>query len=216
MNRDDAGRRMDRMYRVQRHIYDRTRKHYLLGRSTLINGLVPPEGGSVLEIGCGTGWNLIQAARAYPKTALYGFDVSSAMLETARSKIGKAGFADRVALAVGDATTFSGPEVFKRPAFDRIFASYVLSMIPDWPSVIQTAAQHLAPGGSLHIVDFGCAEGLPAPVKVGLHAWLQCFEVTPRYTLKLEVDRLAYSKQFQALTTELHRGYAQYAVLTRL
>lgn len=74
--RDDAGRRMDQMYRFQRHIYDVTRKPYLLGRTTLINGLVPPECGSVLEIGCGTGWNLIQVATAYPKVALYGFDVS--------------------------------------------------------------------------------------------------------------------------------------------
>ena len=47
--------RMDRMYRYQRHIYDLTRKYYLLGRDRLIDELQPPVGGHVLEVGCGTG-----------------------------------------------------------------------------------------------------------------------------------------------------------------
>jgi S-adenosylmethionine-diacylgycerolhomoserine-N-methlytransferase len=213
--RDDAGRRMDRMYRFQRHIYDATRRHYLLGRSTLINGLVPPEGGSVLEIGCGTGWNLINVARMYPETRLCGFDVSNVMLDTARAKIAKAGLSDRVALAVGDATAFSGTDMFGRRVFDRVFASYVLSMVPDWTSVMRGAVQHLAPGGSLHIVDFGAARRLPAPLRFGLHSWLQQFDVKPRESLAAEVDRLAHSEQLAAFHSELHRGYAQYAVLSR-
>ena len=45
---------MNRMYRHQRHIYDLTRRYYLLGRDRLLAGLEPPEGGSMLEIGCGT------------------------------------------------------------------------------------------------------------------------------------------------------------------
>jgi S-adenosylmethionine-diacylgycerolhomoserine-N-methlytransferase len=87
----DAAQRMNRMYRFQRHIYDATRRYYLLGRKTLISGLVPPPGGTVLEIGCGTGWNLIEIARTYPDASLYGFDVSEVMLETASRKIAKAG-----------------------------------------------------------------------------------------------------------------------------
>ena len=57
---------MDGIYRHQRHIYDATRKFYLLGRDEMIEGLAVPSGGSVLEIGCGTGRNLIAAARRYP------------------------------------------------------------------------------------------------------------------------------------------------------
>ena len=57
---------MERMYRLQRHIYDVTRAYYLLGRDQLIARLSPPEGGSVLEIGCGTGRNLVQASIAIP------------------------------------------------------------------------------------------------------------------------------------------------------
>ena len=46
---------MDGVYRYQRHIYDLTRKYYLLGRDRLIADLAVPDGGTVLEIGCGTG-----------------------------------------------------------------------------------------------------------------------------------------------------------------
>jgi len=67
---------MDGIYRYQRYIYDATRKYYLLGRDLLLDELRPPMGGTVLEIGCGTGRNLILAARRYPSARLYGFDIS--------------------------------------------------------------------------------------------------------------------------------------------
>ena len=40
--------------------------------------------------------------------------------------------------------------------------------------------QVLAPGGALHIVDFGDLRGLPGWSKSALHAWLARFHVTPR------------------------------------
>ena len=74
---------MDAIYRTQRHFYDLTRKYYLLGRDGLIDALAPSKDGSVIEIGCGTGRNLIVAARAWPDARFYGIDISEAMLETA-------------------------------------------------------------------------------------------------------------------------------------
>jgi S-adenosylmethionine-diacylgycerolhomoserine-N-methlytransferase len=212
---DEAGRRMDRMYRFQRHIYDLSRSHYLLGRTTLIDGLVPPDGGSVLEVGCGTGWNLVQAARKYPTVTFYGVDVSAVMLQTARRKIVSAGLERRVFVAAADATRLDTTDVFGVAAFDRVFTSYVLSMVPNWTTALSKAAGGVASGGSLHIVDFGSGGGLPAPVRVGLHAWLDLFDVVPRWELANEVARLARLEQLTPFYTELHRGYAQYAVLTR-
>jgi S-adenosylmethionine-diacylgycerolhomoserine-N-methlytransferase len=213
--RDDAAVRMDQMYRLQRHIYDITRRYFLLGRTTLINGLIPPPNSAVLEIGCGTGWNLIQIARRYPNVRLYGFDVSNVMLETARRKIDDAGLLDRISLSLGDATTFVAPSLPAGGSYDRIVASYVLSMIPEWQSVLVRASERLAPGGSLHLVDFGAGAGLPTPLRVGLQAWLTQFDVTPRLDLATEVDRIARQAHLSAFYTEMHRGYAQYAVLTR-
>jgi S-adenosylmethionine-diacylgycerolhomoserine-N-methlytransferase len=73
----EVTRRMNRMYRRQRHIYNATRRYYLLGRDRLIVGLRPEGGASVLEIGCGTGRNLVLAARLHPKARFFGIDVST-------------------------------------------------------------------------------------------------------------------------------------------
>src|SRR5262245_896537 len=75
----DRAQAFDRMYRNQRHIYDLTRCYFLFGRDRLIRGLDPPSSGNVLEIGCGTARNLIQAARRYPAAVFYGFDISTEM-----------------------------------------------------------------------------------------------------------------------------------------
>ena len=83
----EATRRMNRMYRRQRHIYDGTRRYYLLGRDQLISRLRPDAGASVLEIGCGTGRNLVLAGRLYPDARFFGIDVSTEMLTSAIAAI---------------------------------------------------------------------------------------------------------------------------------
>jgi S-adenosylmethionine-diacylgycerolhomoserine-N-methlytransferase len=95
----DAAALMDRMYRHQRHVYDLTRKYYLAGRDEAILRLEARPGDTVLEIGCGTGRNLIKAARAYPEARVFGLDVSREMLETAAASIARAGLASRIASA---------------------------------------------------------------------------------------------------------------------
>src|ERR1041384_4312880 len=97
---------MDRIYRRQRHVYDATRKFYLLGRDRLIQRLNPPAGGRVLEIGCGTARNLVVAARALPDGRFFGIDISSEMLETARRLVAPEEPASDIRLARADAATF--------------------------------------------------------------------------------------------------------------
>ena len=83
---------MDRIYRRQRHVYDFTRKYYpAWPRSHDPGAQSPRPGDRVLEIGCGTGRNLILAARLYPQTHIYGIDVSTEMLRSAREAIARAG-----------------------------------------------------------------------------------------------------------------------------
>jgi S-adenosylmethionine-diacylgycerolhomoserine-N-methlytransferase len=202
---------MDAIYRSQRHFYDLTRKYYLLGRDALIEGLAPPPGGSVLEAGCGTGRNLIVAARRWPDAHYYGVDISEAMLETARAKVAKAELSDRITFAQGDATAFDAKSMFGRGEFDRVFQSYTLSMIPDWTGAIREAAGKLAPGGRLDIVDFGQQEHLPRWFRAMLFAWLGKFDVTPRADLFDVVDKIGLNAQHHAL----YRGYAWSARLTR-
>jgi S-adenosylmethionine-diacylgycerolhomoserine-N-methlytransferase len=195
---------MDRIYRRQRHVYDFTRKYYLLGRDDLIDGLRPPPGGKVLEIGCGTGRNLIRAARAYPDADLYGIDISQEMLATARQAILRQGLTAHIQLAHADATRFDSVLLFDVRHYARIFLSYSLSMIPAWPVVIDRALAHLAPDGELHIVDFGGQEGLPRWLKASLRWWLAEFHVTPRDHLEAELVR-------RARVVEIERPCLDYA-----
>jgi S-adenosylmethionine-diacylgycerolhomoserine-N-methlytransferase len=204
---------MDGVYRWQRHIYDLTRKYYLLGRDRLIAGLDVAAGGTVLELGCGTGRNIILAARRYPDARFFGLDISAEMLETASAAIAREGLSGRVALARGDATDFDAKALFGIQNFDRVFVSYSLSMIPGWEKTVSAARAALSPEGSLHIVDFGQQEGLPRWFRVLLRGWLAKFHVEPRESLRevleSESKRVGASLRFQTL----YRGYAWLAVV---
>jgi S-adenosylmethionine-diacylgycerolhomoserine-N-methlytransferase len=206
---------MDAIYRYQRYVYDATRKFYLLGRDRLIAELAPRPGDSVLEVACGTGRNLIAAARRYPQARFFGFDISTAMLETAGNSIARAGLGDRIRIAPGDATAFSGDRLFGTGSFDRIFISYALSMIPPWRGALQQALAALVPGGRLLIVDFGRQQGLPHWFRRLLRGWLMQFSVEPRDDLAAELDRIAALPGYTVSYTQLYRGYAVYAVVTK-
>jgi S-adenosylmethionine-diacylgycerolhomoserine-N-methlytransferase len=209
------GLRMDRIYRCQRHIYDLTRRYFLLGRLRLIDDLQPPAGGMMLEIACGTAWNLIQAARRYPDAHLYGFDISAAMLRTARSRIERAGLAQRIQLAAGDATSFDGAGMFGAARFDRIILSYTLSMVPAWELALQEAVCHLGPGGRLHIVDFGDCARWPKPLRRALRAWLAHFSVEPRADIRTRLAAIAERHDLHLDFRQIYGNYAVCAVLTR-
>ena len=207
---------MDRVYARQRHIYDATRKYYLLGRDQLIAELGVPEGGHVLEIGCGTGRNLIKIAQRYPDARCYGIDISKEMLTTAAASVARAGLTSRVTLAQGDATSFDPAALFDVAAFERIVISYALSMIPPWREVLRHAARQLASGGALHVVDFGDQAGLPVAFKQLLRAWLRRFHVTPRETLPNEADDLSSEFDLSVKQQSLYRGYACSVCLSRI
>lgn len=200
--------RMDRMYRYQRHIYDLTRKYYLLGRDRTIRALAAKPGESVLELGCGTGRNLALAARLYPGCRFYGLDISEEMLVSARAKLPS----DAV-LVAADASTFTPGDLGAR-GFDRIMISYALSMIPAWEATLERAVAALNPGGSLLIVDFGQQERLPVWFRELLRAWLRRFHVEPRATLENAAVAAAKTRGARVDFQPLYGGYAWSARIT--
>lgn len=206
---------MDDVYALHRHFYDFTRRFYLLGRDRLIHRLAPPPDGTVLEVGCGTARNLIVAAKRWPDARFHGFDISEAMLETARKSVARAGLSDRITLAQGDAGNFDTSALFGLEKVDRIFMSYTLSMIPPWQEAIERGAASLAPGGSLHIVDFGQYERLPGWAKRFHFKSLNDFHVFPRRELPAVLKRVAEEQGLGLEFTPLYRGYAWSAAITR-
>lgn len=210
-----AAELMDRQYRFQRHIYDATRTHYLLWRRKLIAELHPPRGGSVVEVACGTGWNLIKTAKRYPATPLYGFDISREMLSTAASAIARHHLDPRATLAAGDATTFDVKSLFGLESADRIIISYALSMIPNWPLAVDRALAQLSHGGSLHIVDFGRMNHMPALPRALFLKFLAHYNVTPRRDLESVLSESAHRFGTRLSFKESPSGYSAYAVLRR-
>ncbi len=206
---------MDRIYRHQRHVYDASRKYYLLGRDALIDRLAPPEHGSVLELGCGTGRNLIVTAQKYPACELHGIDVSLEMLKTAGASVVRHNLQSRIRLAQCDATTFRPEKVFGVRGFDRVMLSYSLSMMSVWQEAVEHALALTKPGGSVHIVDFGQGEDLPRLFRTALFKWLSMFHVTPRADLHGWLRNLASLNGCSLAWASLHGGYCIHAVLTK-
>jgi S-adenosylmethionine-diacylgycerolhomoserine-N-methlytransferase len=205
---------MDAIYRFQRHFYDITREPYLLGRDVAIRALDVPEGGNVLEIGCGTGRNLLKIARFYPSAHCFGVDISANMLRTANRAIARADASKKVVVARADAATFDPQKLFGAARFDRVIISYALSMIPQWEDVLYAAVNLLSADGALHVVDFGDQSGLPPWFRHLLFAWLARFSVTPREEMRDHVAGLAWTRGYDYRCRQLYRGYAALAELT--
>lgn len=159
-------------YGGARHIYDATRKYYLFGRDQALDALAAGSWRTLVEVGFGTGRNLLNLRKRRPDAVLGGVDASDQMLEHAARRL------PGVKLVQGFAEQVDIPAVLGvRP--DRVLLSYALSMFPDPQGAVANLRRGLAPGGELWIVDFGDLAGLPGPARNALHAWLTTFHVRP-------------------------------------
>jgi S-adenosylmethionine-diacylgycerolhomoserine-N-methlytransferase len=209
----DHGQAMDRMYRFQRHIYDASRRYYLLGRNRLLDRLQPPHEGSILEIGCGTGRNLAGAATRYKHAKLFGIDISQEMLKSALTTMQRLHRSTPSRFACVDATSFNPQTSLGQAKFDRIYFSYTLSMIPDWQAALRHATSMLAPDGELHIVDFGQSEALPTSFRMLLFWWLKAFDVNPRADMKSVIEKIAQEFETSMHFEACYGGYAWIAAI---
>ncbi|MEM1357475.1 MAG: methyltransferase domain-containing protein, partial [Bacteroidota bacterium] len=76
---------LSQYYQFQSRIYDLTRWSFLFGRKHLLASLPfrPTEPLQILEVGCGTGHNLLRLAKKYPEAEITGIDLSTDMLAKA-------------------------------------------------------------------------------------------------------------------------------------
>jgi S-adenosylmethionine-diacylgycerolhomoserine-N-methlytransferase len=149
-SQQEQHRFIERYYRVHAGIYDLTRWSFLLGREALLRqvaaSLTPAR---ILEVGCGTGKNLVQLGRQFPQARLWGLDLSGDMLAVARKKL--QGLGPRLTLIQA---AYDRP-VEAKPFFDLVVFSYTLSMFnPGWEEALAAASRELAPGGAIAVVDF--------------------------------------------------------------
>lgn len=170
--------RLNNLYRFQRHFYDLTRRFFLFGRDDLLRQMRVQPGESVLEVGCGTGRNLLILSRLAPQARLFGLDAADEMLKTAGAKFDAHDKAKQIILQQSLAEEFSFKETFGQDApFDKIFISYSLSMIPAWEKALRNALENLKSNGDLYVLDFWDGRGLPGWFNHLRAWWLGLFKV---------------------------------------
>lgn len=86
-----------------------------------------PEGGTVLDLGCGSGRLLARLAQGRHDARLIGLDLSEPMLETGRALLEREGLGERVELRRGDITTFDA-EVAE--SVDVVSCNFTLHQLP--------------------------------------------------------------------------------------
>jgi S-adenosylmethionine-diacylgycerolhomoserine-N-methlytransferase len=77
---------VEKYYRFHSRIYDATRWSFLFGRTAIIKKFAGTAPRNILEVGCGTGRNLVELARRFPQAQVTGVDLSATMLDLARRK----------------------------------------------------------------------------------------------------------------------------------
>jgi S-adenosylmethionine-diacylgycerolhomoserine-N-methlytransferase len=201
--------RLNKLYRFQRHFYDLTRATFLFGRDEMLRQMNAQPGEGVLEIGCGTGRNLIALARLQPAAKLYGLDAADEMLKTAGAKLDARDLEKEVRLRQGLAEEFGFRETFNLDEpFDKIFISYSLSMFPLWGEALLNAFDNLKTGGELFIVDFWDGRGLPGSFVRLRTWWLGLFHVSYRPEFLEFLEKLEHEGAGKLTVSPVGRRYA--------
>ncbi len=112
-------------------------------------GIAP--GHTVLEIGAGTGAVLLLAKRAVPSATVIGLDPDADALAYARRK------AVRQHLELGLDQGFADGLPYAGGRFDRVLSAFMFHHVSSAEKLPALREVHrvLAPGGSLHLLDFG-------------------------------------------------------------
>jgi phosphatidylethanolamine/phosphatidyl-N-methylethanolamine N-methyltransferase len=115
------------------------------GRLQALKRMAIAPGDRVLEVGVGTGINLM----LYPRDCkVTGVDLSDSMLEKAHERVAKNGLRD-VRLLQMDASALTFPD----ESFDIVYAPYLVSVVPDPVTVALEMRRVCRPGGRVIILN---------------------------------------------------------------
>jgi phosphatidylethanolamine/phosphatidyl-N-methylethanolamine N-methyltransferase len=183
---------IQKSYRRWAPVYDLTFGRITQGGRVLAAAHVNAQGGSVLEVGIGTGLALDYYGAHVRVT---GIDLSAEMLREAEVKAQKQRLTNLVGLHQMDARQIAFPDA----SFDHVAAMHVMSVVPEPERVLAEMARVVRPGGSVMIANHfaGRAEGwtfaerLAAPLAnlLGWHADFPLERVMGHPLLRLEESR---------------------------
>ena len=136
-------------------------------RSAFIRQMNAPDGGTILEIGAGTG-SLLAVAAERTGARLVALDPDPQALDIAAAKL--QAHRDRLTIIQGFGNDLPDHPALREAAFDRIACCLLLHHLtrPQKQATLRNAYRLLKPGGELHIADWT----KPASLKMHL-AYLQ-------------------------------------------
>jgi len=135
------------------------------------------DGEEVLEIGVGTGFSLVEIAKAVgEKGKAYGLDITPQMLEITGERIGKTGLANRVELQEADARNMP----YEDNKFDAVYIASTLELFdtPDISRVLKEIKRVLKPNGRLCVGSL-TKEGREGSLFLRFYEWLH--QKVPKY-----------------------------------
>ena len=157
----------------------------------------------VLDVGCGTGGWLIEAARTYPAMSLLvGVDVSERMIEYAQAQAEAQQLSDRVQFCTMDALLMLE---FPTDYFDLVNQRFGTSYLRtwDWPKLLHEFQRVTRPGGVVRVTEGNFLVQSPS------------LALTRLYELALDVFYRAghyFTAESNGVTGELARLLHQYGL----
>jgi SAM-dependent methyltransferase len=104
----------------------------------------------IADIGCGGGGTTLEILSLAPEgSAVHGFDISSALIDTARARIRSD--EPNIAFAIADVATAPAPEL----PYDRLVSRFGVMFYDDPPAAFSNLIHWLAPGGRFAFAIWG-------------------------------------------------------------
>lgn len=126
-------------------------------------------GSSVLDIGCGTGFDLYAASCQVGSTGkVIGVDLTPEMIDRARKNLAAAKVANTEVLLVA-----SEQMPFADDTFDVVISNGVINLSPDKPKLFAEIYRILKPGGRLQFADIILEKNLPPHLAANVESWSQ-------------------------------------------
>lgn len=126
-------------------------------------------GSSILDIGCGAGFDLYVARRLVGKAGrVCGIDLTEEMVALARQNLAVAGLTD---IAI---TCVSAEEItYEDNAFDTVISNGVINLSPCKQELFREIFRVLRKGGRLQFADVVLERTLPSSMAADAAAWSQ-------------------------------------------
>ena len=135
------------------------------------------KGETVLEIGFGTGYSLVEIVKSVGKRGeAYGIDLTPGMVKLAQRRLAKEKLIKRAELYEGDAREMP----YENNQFDAVYMASTLELFdtPDIPIVLAEIKRVLKPNGRLGVISMP-KEGYEDSIVLGFYEWI--YRTFPKY-----------------------------------